>query len=437
MKNSAFEHIDSFGVDITLWAEDSELLEAIQSRNYSGIRSRLDKADKPFSPDWGCRLCVAAIESNCTCRTVEHILDACPPMEKFSTAVNAFYDRYYEEIEQAAAEADRADVLRLLAERDCSGLPLASRVAAAALSSGSVACTNWLSHRADIDWSATDELREAWGKLGIDHRVDLCLRRVAPHLTGEPFCEHGEIPMPDFLSADIAAKQCNGQLLRRICREKEVTRAAGQKAVRLIMHQGEQLGREELAQLLDHLFTACPELLRCHYPRYALAATMATGGEEVRALLHRHLKSMPGKRIPMFSEDTMKPCIHWNGEGGVLTNWDKALGREYYPALQRSQRLPSSFFMSAKNQAERDRHLEQLLRRAKVMGAPKPGQLSQLMKEILKHASPLLLVRLLEENLLPEGESLQSMLDWCADRELWAVRAAILTRGGKEANYEL
>jgi len=437
MENSVFESIESFGLNVDLWGDDSELMQAVRKRNYPAIRARLAKAKLPFFADEGYRLCLAAIQSGCTCRTVESLLNACPPIEEFSTATAFFGERYYEKLEEAAARFDRGDVLRLLMERDTSGLPPAQTVAYTAIRYGSVACTHLLSQRPEIDWAATDELKQVWGMLGKEKRVDLCLRRVAPRLMGTEFDPEGEIPLPDFLGVDIAAQNENWPLVRRICQEKSVNRKEGLAAIRHIMGDVEKLDRGELAQLLDCLFEVCPELLRCHYPRYALAVALVTEGEENRPMLRRHLESMPGKRIPLFADGIMEPCIHWNGTDGLFTHWDEALGEEYYPALQRVEGLASSFFHLAHTQAEWDRNLEDLFRRCRVMGVPKRGRVSALAREVLKHASPALIPKLMERGGLLEEEDTTAMLEWCLDRGLWGNRAAILAHGKKEVDYEL
>lgn len=437
MEHFVFDLVQDFGLNPEQWGADSELLEAIRNRNYPGIRARLRQLSLPLSAEAGTRLCQAAIQSGCTVRTVRSLLDACPEAAEFCTATDFFGDRYYELLEKEAAKHDRSDVLRMLMEEDTSGLPLAPGVMANAVSHGSVACTHLLTQQPGLDWAAAEELRYVWGRLGMDPGVDLCLRRVASCLRDEPFAEEGQIPLPDFLTVEMAVFHENWELLRRLCRERELERGESQDAVRALIRYKDKLKIEELVDVLDCLLTACPGLLRSHYPRYALAVVMTAGDEAVRRQLRPHLQSMPGKAIPMFPDGPMEPCIPWNGTSGMLTQWDQVLGREYYPVLQRNRGLAGSFFVLAETQREWDEDLERLLARSKVTGTPKPGRVSKLAREILAHSSPALIGRILMQGSALAGEDVTAMMEWCASCKHWSSRAAILAYGTKEVRYEL
>lgn len=437
MENSVFECLGDFGIEPSLWGIKSELMKAVRERDYPAIQTHLEQANLPFSVESGYHLCLAAIQSGCTCCTVEMLLDACPPAQEFCTAVAFFDDRYYEKLETEAAQFDRADVLEVLLERDASGLPLSAAVAEAALGNGSIACTKLLDRQPGIDWRTSTGLRQVWGRLGMDANVDLCLRYIVPRLTGLPIPVEGEIPLPDFLTVDMASAEQNWELARRICMEKGVSGEEGVRALRHLMGQNDVMHDIGAVQMLDCLLETCPALLRRDYPRYVLAVFLTTGGNRGRGLLRRHLDAMPGKRIPMFSDEFFDPCVDWCGRDGVLTNWDRALGEEYYPVLRRSEGLSGSFFNGESDRPEQERALEWLLSRCKVQGKVKPGVVSRLAREILRIASPALIARQMETGGVLAGEDGPAMLEWCSDRSLMSSRAAILAYMKKEVDYEL
>lgn len=429
-----FEAIDTFGLDPLFWGHGSELMHAIVQKNYPAIYSLLRKVTPPLPHSDCFPLCQAAIRSDCTLRAFQAILDVCPPAEELCSCFSfSAATREYTLLEQEAIRRDRCDILRLLLERDLCSDDAFPQLLENAVYCGSVACTHDLLQRSDAPLTFTLDFFLLWGMLGMNPEQDRCLRLIAQKMLHRPIPSEEEIPLPPGLTVRHAVFRDNWALINRICREGSVDRKDGEAVIRHILRQYDSPGEAEQAELLDNLFTACPALLRCQFPRYALAVTMLTGGSETQKRLRPHLDAMPGKQIHLFPDGPLEPCIDWIGRDGLLTHWDRVLGKEYTPVIKRNHRLCSSFFQ----QEGWDHALENLFCRCRVIGKPTSGKVSPLAKEILSHASPGLVARLLQTNGVLAAEDFVAMLEWCTDIHQLTSRAAILAYGKKEVHYEL
>ena len=420
-----------------------QLLDAIADCNYSALYTCLRKVQKKFNYDEAYRLCSRAIQSGCTVKAFAAILEHCAPaLEDFVDYGSGNNHLYYSDspncggLVQEAAACGQSHLLQYLLDHGCSPNARSARDCSAleaALWNGAMGCVTLLEQRDDVDFTITDSILELWGSIGLDSVQDTCFRIIAGRLLGEgKGVFHQEIPLLPGLTVLHAARDDNWPLVMRICRESTVTDKQGKQVLDSYMFHSSELNVSQCAALLDALFTACPGLLRCEYPRYVLSICMLSGDKDVRAQLQPWVDRMPGRMIVLCGRRLAEPNYDIVD---CLSRWDTCMGDRLRPVLRRDKLLP----VRAMAQTE-DESIRILLERTMVRGTHKKGEVSRLAMDVLQMASPNLLAELCAENKLFAQEDMTALLTYCEEnvhQKALEKRTILLAFGKKQVDYEL
>lgn len=392
------------------------LIDAIYDRSYPTIYACLRKQKETFDHHTALQLCYAAVRSGCTLKAFHGILEHSVPLQEivnYSAGDHVIFQINGGKgggLVQEAALYDRFDVLEYLLDAGCSPNSRGDSDCSAleaALSGASVGCVRVLEQRDDVDFTITETILSIWGRLGTSVLHDLCFRIVAGRLLGQ---EKGQWqpkpPLLPGLHALHAARAENWPLVCRLCEEAPVTESQGKEILNLYMDDGcEELDVAEAAPLLHALFTACPGLLRCEYPRYLLALCMLAGEEEDIRLLHPMVEALPGQGVVLTGRRLAERKYDIIA---CLRNWDERMGHRLRPVLRRDNLLP----VRAAAQTD-DETIRYLLEHCDVRGKPKREQISRLTLDVLQTASPGLVAELCMKDILFPQEDLQTLLDFC------------------------
>ena len=311
-----------------------KLLDAIYDRNYSALYACLRKQTETFDHHTSLQLCYAAIRSGCTRKAFQAILEHCVPLQEivdYSATENALIPicgGRNSGLVQEAALYDQVTILEYMLEMGCSLNARYNRECSAleaALCGASVGCVRLLGTRDDVDFTITEEILEIWGQMGTSVLHDLCFRIIAGRLLGQekgPW--HEKPPLLPGLHVVHAAHHENWPLVCRLCKETPVSESQGKEVLKLYMQSGETLDAAEAAPLLDALFSACPGLMRCEYPRYVLAVCMLTGEEEAVQLLRPKVEALSGQMVVLAGQRLAERKYDIVA---CLKNWDARIGK--------------------------------------------------------------------------------------------------------------
>lgn len=319
------------------------LRDAILERNYPTLYACLRKKKGLYFHEEAYGLCRAALESHCTLKAFQAILERCIPMEEF-----CYYPvRNYVTpggtgglVEEAAAN-DCVPILKYLLEQGFSPNARAAGCCSAleaAIWNGAMGCVTFLCQREDLDTAVTENLLGIWGSMGMCPERDCCFRIAAERLLGVgAAADCGEVPVLPRLNVIHAARYKNWDLVGRLCREGEVTKKQGKEVIDLYLGSSIDMDLPQCAKLLDALFSACPVLLRCQVPRGILARCILVGNEKTMALLRPWAERLPGREIvvvsPMLSGGNCE-LADW------MCRWDERMGSRFRLVLRRDRCLP-------------------------------------------------------------------------------------------------
>lgn len=420
------------------------LLDAIADCNYPALYACLRKYKKKYLHDEAYRLCRAAIASGCTVHAFEAILEQCiPVLEEFvdygslHNYIIPGYEGNCGGLVQEAAEHNRGHLLKYMLDHGCSpnsrGKSDCSALEAA-LYHGAIGCVSLLEERDDVDFTVTETILRLWGSMGLNGERDVCFRMAAGRLLGEgKGVFHPEIPILPGMNICHAAAYENWALVCRMCREGvPVTEKQGKDTLERYMLMTARFDPAECGELLDALFSARPELLRCEYPRYVLSLCMLSGDEAAAERLRPWVERMPGQQVVLCGHRLADP------EYDILEcleHWETQMGKRLCPVLRRDKLLP------VRSMAQTgDEELRFLLAHCAVRGTPKAGQVSRLAADILQMASPGLLAELYEERKVFAEENVTLLLQYCEGNvhlQKTEKRNILLAYGKKHVDYEL
>jgi len=420
------------------------LLDAIADCNYPALYACLRKYKQQFFHDEAYHLCSTAIQSGCTVHAFEAILEKCLPdlqeFVDFRSARNYILSGCEGSsggLVQEAARHGQSHLLQYLLDHGCSPNARGKKECSAleaALGNGAIGSVSVLEARDDVDFTVTETILSLWGTMGQSAERDICFRMIAGRLLGEgKGVFHPEIPLLPGMTISHAANHENWPLVIRMCREGvSVTEKQGKDTLERYMLMSSQFDPMECADLLDALFTACPKLLRCEYPRYVLSLCMLMGDDTAAERLRPWAERMPGEQVVLCGHRLADP-IYDICE--CLERWEERMGSRLRPVLRRDRLLPVRSMAQAQ-----DEEIRFLLERCGVRGAPKAGQVSRLAMDVLQMASPGLLAELLQEGKLFDGEDLTSLLQSCGEQVhllRQEKRNVLLAFGKKAVSYEL
>lgn len=419
-----------------------KLLDAITEHNYPMLYACLRKETEPFPTDEAYQICSLAVRSGCSLKAFQTILEHCVPLEDFVDYGDHFNHLIHAQtgtsggLVQEAAAYGQSHILKYLLDQGCSPNARAESNCSAleaALWHDAVGCVAVLEQRDEVDFTITETILEIWSAMGMVPERDVCLRIIAGRLLGEKKGTfHREIPLLPGLNVLHGAKQENWPLLLRLCRETTVTEQQGKQVIDLYMNSGVELDVPECARLLDALFTACPGLLRCEYPRYVFALCMLAGEESDVTILRPWVARMPGKLVVLAGrrlaerEYDIVAC---------LSRWEERMGTRLRPALRRNKLLP----VRSMAQAD-DGSIRVLLENCAIRGTPSAGKVSRLAMDVLRMASPDLLAELCERGILFQQEDFTAVLEDCENlpaTQRLQKRNILLAFGKKRVDYDL
>lgn len=421
------------------------LLDAIADCNYPALYACLKKTPKKYLHDEAYHLCSTAIASGCTIKAFEAILEKCiPTLPEFvdwrdvHNYIIPGYERSSGGLVQEAAQYGQSHLLKYLLDHGCSpnarGRSNCSALEAA-LYHGSIGCVSVLEEREDVDFTITETILRLWGSMDLIPERDVCFRIIAGRLLGEgKGVFHFEIPLLPGMTIRHAVSHENWTLVCRLGLEEqvEVTESQGKDAVEQYMATSCQWNPVECGDLLHALFTACPALLRCEYPRYVLSLCMLSGEKAAEEILRPWVEKLPGRQVVLCGHRLADPDYDLFD---CLERWEDCMGRRLQPVLRRDMLLP------VRSMAQTgDWEIRFLLERCEVRGNPKRGTVSRLAMDVLQMASPGLLAELCEEGKVFAQEELELLLQACREalcRQQQEKRNILLAYGKKEVSYEL
>lgn len=421
-----------------------QLLDAITDCNYPAFYACLRKYKKQFFHDEAYHLCSAAIKSGCTVKAFEAILERClPELEEFVDYRSTYnyiipgYEGSCGGLVQEAAEHNRGHLLKYMLDRGCSPNARGKRSCSAleaALYYGAIGCISVLEQRDDVDFTITETILKIWGAAGRVPLQDICFRMIAGRLLGEgKNVFHQEIPLLPGMNVWHAAEHENWPLVGRMCREGiAVTEKQGKDVIERYMFMNDQLDPAECAELLDALFTARPELLRCEHPRYVLSLCTLMGDEAVAEQLRPWMERMPGRQVVLCGKRLADPQYDIFE---CLESWEERIGSRLHPVLRRDNLLPVRSMAQAG-----DEEIRCLLERCEVRGTPRAGQVSRLAMDVLQMASPGLLAELCQDGKVFGQEHMDLLLQYCEENvhlQKQEKRNILLAYGKKSVDYEL
>lgn len=392
------------------------LLDAVDDRNYPALYACLHKEKGKYLHDQAFHLCGRAIQSGCTVRAFQTILEHClPELEEFVD-----YGSYGAVLEgldgsggliQEAAACGESKLLQYMLDHGCNpnarGKYNCSALEAA-LWNGSIGCVQVLEKRDDVDFTITDRILKIWGSAGMVPERDVCLRMVAGRLLGEASGTfYHNIPILPGLHIGHAGDHENWPLVNRLCRETEVSEKLGKQVLDQYMSHCGALYPEECADLLEGLFRACPGLLRCQYPRYVLTLCMLYGDESTAARLRPWVEQMPGRGVVLCGRRLADPDYDITD---VLPRWEKRIGMRLRPVLRKDKLLP------VRSMAQTDDEtIRVLVAYCAVQGTPPTDGVSRLAMEVVQLASPGLLAELCKGCDVFRGENLFQLREYCEE----------------------
>lgn len=419
--------------------ETSRICDALEEKKYSAFYALMRKQTETFTVDKAYTVCKRAIGTGCTIRAFKEILLHCPPLQDFICYETTALGMGRATLTEYAVSHDRADILQIFLENGISpnarGKSYYSAVETALLY-GALDCMEILAKYPDLDTTITETVLNQWARCDMNHIMrDLCCRTIAPrYVEGDSLWG---IPLLPGLSVIHAAGQDNWNLFKRICREGTVSVEDGKQAVHQILYQYADMESKLIAELLDALFTACPGLLKCKQPRYALVFMLLCEDAEAEQILKPWLEKMPGKYVVLETDyyGQASECVRWTGKRGLLSRWEERIGEKFVPALDRNAYLLDSFHHD--NVADWDAEIRTVLKTCHIKGTPKPGRVSVLAEEILASVS----MEYLPELLLPGSflyqEDTEALYRCCIKRGEGKKQAAVAAFLKREVTYEL
>lgn len=448
MKNKHWEDKGMFGTlptwdDVTLYRDDyGKLVDAISERNYPALYACLRKTEKTFEVREASQLCSLAIRYGCTLHAFEAILEHCVPLDevvRYSDGIcRIMTGEFWANggLVQEAAAYCQSHIMEYLLDRgfspntrstsECSALE-------AALYNNAIGAVTLLEQREEVDFAVTDRILDIWSTMGMSPVRDICLRIIAGRLLGEgKGVFRQEIPLLPGLTVLHAAEQENWPLVMRLCRETAVTEQQGKQVLDAYMHCSGLLDVPVLAPLLDALFTACPQLLRCEYPRYLLALSILSGEEQDIAVLRPWLEKMPGQMVVLAGrrlterEYDVVAC---------MGRWKERIGSRAQPVLRRDKLLP------VRSMARTDDSvIRELIGNSVIRGRTRKGEVSRLAMDVLYMASPELVAELCEAEKLFPQEDMEALVEFCENmsaKNRLSKRNVLLIYNKKTVDYEL
>ena len=421
----------------------TQLLDAVMDCNYRALYAGLKKETKGFNYDEAYQLCSAAIDSGCTLKAFEAILAHCnPSLEEFvNYRIAQNYILYNEEggcggLVQEAAWYSQSHLLKYMLDHGCSpnahGKHECSALEAA-LAHGAIGSVSVLEARDDVDFTITDTILRIWGSMGQVAERDSCFRMIAGRLLGEgKGVFYRRIPLLPGMNIGHAAAHENWALVVRMCREQiEVTQKQGKDVLQQYVQTCREWNPAECAELLDALFTACPDLLRCEHPRYVLCECMLSGDEAVAERLRPWVEQIPGETVVLCGCPLVDPVYEL---GFCLDRWEERMGTRLKPVLRRDKLLPIRSVAHGQ-----DEEIRILLKRCEIRGTPKAGKISRLAMDVLQMASPGLLAEICQDGKLFAQEDLTALWQYC-EEDLPSQQEKgkiLLACSRKEVDYEL
>ena len=422
----------------------SQLLDAVVECNYPKLYGCLKKYKKQFNHDEAYHLCSAAIASGCTVKAFDAIVAHCKPTLEEFVDYRAYhnyilpgYENSYGGLVQEAAGHNRGHLLRYLLDHGCSPNARGTKDCSAleaALYHHAFGCVSVLEARDDVDFTVTETIRHLWGSMGLVLERDSCFRIIAGRLLGEgKGVFHKEIPLLPGMNVGHAADHENWPLVCRMLREEiAMTEKQGKDTLGQYFQTSCEFDPLECGELLEALFTACPKLLRCEHPRYALSLCMLCGDEAVINRLRPWVEQLPGREIVLCGHRLADPLYDICA---CLERWDERMGMRLQPVLRRNMLLPVRSMAQAT-----DEDIRFLLERCAIRGTAKVGQLSRLTIDVLQMASPGLLAELCQKGKAFAGEEMELLLQYCEENvhlQRLEKRNILLAYYKKEVDYEL
>ena len=431
--------------DVVMKRDDYEqILDAVMECNYPALYAGLRKVKRAFNHHESYQLCSAAIESGCTLKAFETILQHCEPtLEEFVNYCSGHnyilhgYQGSCGGLVQEAAWYVRSDLLKYMLDHGCSpnarGKSDCSALEAA-LGNGAIGSISVLEARDDVDFTITETILRLWGSMGQEGMRDICFRMIAGRLLGEgKGVFHPEIPLLPGMQIGHAADHENWPLVCRMLREQtEVTEKQCKDVLGRYLFMSGTWDAAGCAELLDAMFSACPNLLRCEQPRYVLSLCMLSGDEAVAERMRPWVDRMPGRTVVL--------CGHRLGEPdydlfACLERWEERMGPRWKPVLRRDKLLPVRSMAQVQ-----DQEIRFLLECCHVRGTPKAGQVSRLAMDLLQLASPGLLAELCQDGKVFDGETMDLLLQYCEENlhhQSQQKKDILLAYGKTATNHEL
>lgn len=421
---------------------------AVWRKDYNVLYALLRRQTETFTPKEAFALCCQAIQRKCTLHAFQTILAHCPPLPDFACFGNlpgesavAFSGGG---LVTEAAKEDHVPVLQYLLEQGCDPNQHEGDLCSPlemALQSCSIGAIKLLVQRDDVDFTVTDHMRYIWADMGSYPRQDHCFCAAAGRLLGKDKV-YSEVPLLPGMTVSHAADKENWPLVYRLCRETEVTAEQVRAVLSSYISGLWECGvcfcvDQELAHLFDALLTVCPEALQDETVRWLLAISVLCARVEELERLRPWAEKMPeGDILPMEIDGCLWITFETPEDAArSLRRWEERLGRRFRPVLQRDKFLPYEIIRGD----DHDDVLRAFFEVCTVKGTPQESFLSPLAEDVLRVASPTLVVEFYAQKKLFWQEDAAALLDFCktlpdGDRK----RAALLGSGiRKTVEYAL
>lgn len=462
---------DDFFPEIQVDPPQTPLLQAARGKNYPVLYSLLNRLTEPLELSLAQQLALEGLR--CSLHAFQTILDHCPPAAEFAGLPPSSepFARPTHSVLEEAARMDCPEHLGELLRRGCdpNGDPWepGSNVLAAAMEGRSLRCVKRLLQEPALDRAPSERLLNAWAGLGQKDAGQLprCCRAVAPRLPdqgSEPLTFQG-VPLPRQMTPSIALDQNNWALAVCLCRPGLSAEDGYQLLENLVCQlrynvrlqpcrdslrwrsgpgspdSSPVLSRQDLATLLDAIFTACPQLPRRRLAQTLLFFTVLSGKRTPEKLVP-WLERVRGRKVvldlrPGFDKLSL-----------VLPFWRERLGERWTPTLD-----PRGAVYW--RETDTPRELEILLSQCRTLRF-RPGRQITPLSRLILHMAPMpLLLRQLQPGGLLREENPRVLLDYCGEklkkeesffetpdslcpltRQRWQ---AVLLHTEMEADYEL
>jgi len=418
---------------------ENDARNAMQEKNYNKFYAVLKKMEGTFRAEEAYDLCNLIILQEGTEKAFRAALEHCPPLEEFCYyGKHQFYRGKRLGLTEQAIVHDRNDILQILLEHGASPnrrdeeyySPLE-----AAAASQSIFCLELLLEHPDIDVEITEELLDIWAHYGSGVFLDLCLDGIAEKSFGYRPKEIMDMPVPKEMTIGRALKFHNWRMIKKIIKKEGLTQKEGKEIAKELL-SGQW--KEEWIEILDAMFEACPNLLRCDIPRYLLVYAILKGEEVVDPRLKKWMQQMPGHYIilpGMRWKEQMSEGFRygeWSQEF-LFSKWGDRIDGRFVPALNRNDWV----VMEEWYFVDRGKALRWLLDICQVTGNRSTKWISMLAKQVLETVSMETLVEMLQSGCFLLEENVERMMDHCSNAGLYLQRAALAAYAKKEVSYEL